>query len=29
MSAAFGGSALIAMALYAREIDPLSAAPAR
>jgi uncharacterized membrane protein HdeD (DUF308 family) len=25
----FGGSALIAMALYAREIDPRSAAPAR
>jgi uncharacterized membrane protein HdeD (DUF308 family) len=25
----FGGSALIAMALYAREIDPRSASPAR
>jgi uncharacterized membrane protein HdeD (DUF308 family) len=25
----FGGSALIVMALYAREIDPRSAAPAR
>jgi uncharacterized membrane protein HdeD (DUF308 family) len=25
----FGGSALIAMALHAREIDPRSAAPAR